>query len=139
MQSGEQVADGLRELEEELGIVAQINDLLYCGMVAQENQYADHLIDREFNHIFLYESVEHMKLTDYQFQLSEISGLYWIDFKEFEELINAKRNGVQAEGVMVNEIDGKIESHVKICGREDFTPKSEQYYALLFSKIKELL
>ncbi|MNP64087.1 hypothetical protein D3C76_1595580 [compost metagenome] len=80
-----------------------------------------------------------MKLSDYRFQLSEISGLYWIDFQEFEELINGNRNGVQAEGVIVNEIDGKIEPHIKICGREDFTPKSEQYYALLFSKIKELL
>ncbi|MNI73293.1 isopentenyl-diphosphate delta-isomerase [compost metagenome] len=139
LQSGEQVEDGLRELEEELGIIAPFDDLLYCGMVAQENQYNEHLIDREFNHIFLYENAEHKELAGYQFQLSEISGLFWIDFKEFEELVNGNIDRVQAEGIIVNETEGIIEDSMKTCSIADFTPKSDIYYTLLFKKIIEFI
>ena len=59
LQSGETVEDGVRELEEELGITVPFHELIPCGMVAEENIISEHVVDREFNHIFIWRVIYH--------------------------------------------------------------------------------
>ncbi|MDF2726346.1 MAG: hydrolase, partial [Paenibacillus sp.] len=51
--AGETAEDGMRELEEELGIAAAFDELVPIGVIPVQLRYQS-LIDREFCHVFLY-------------------------------------------------------------------------------------
>src|SRR5690606_6706698 len=86
LMAGETVEDGVRELEEELGLRVPYEALIDCGMVAQEYPLPNEMIDREFNHIFIYEC--DVPLEAYHFQKSEISGLCFIKVNDIKEILN---------------------------------------------------
>lgn len=136
LQAGEDVEDGVRELHEELGIQAGIEDLTYCGWVAEENIVSAHLIDREFSHMFLYACDD--PLESYSFQRSEISGLFLIPIAEFMGLINGTLEHIEIQGIVVGEADGQIVRDRRTVGREHFAPNSRSYYDLLFKSISML-
>jgi isopentenyldiphosphate isomerase len=73
---GESTKNGVRELQEELGLTVPFDDLLFCGMIKSEYIISKTLIDREFNHIFIYNC--NKSLNEFDFQKSEISGLFSI-------------------------------------------------------------
>ncbi|ANS76872.1 hypothetical protein AWM70_21695 [Paenibacillus yonginensis] len=129
--AGETPEDGIRELEEELGIKAEFRDLRYCGMVAQESYISPAIIDREFNQVYLYESG--LPLEKYFFQTSEISGLFFIGLAEYKALLNGECDYVEArDGVRHDRGLDRVYRSVERFGLEDFTPNSEAYYKLLF-------
>ncbi|WP_409346695.1 NUDIX hydrolase [Paenibacillus sp. MBLB4367] len=131
--SGETVRDGVRELEEELGLRASFEELHYCGMVAQENIVTARLIDREFNHIFVYECDKPVEA--YEFQLSEISGLFAVDAEAYKQLVTGERDSITAEGILMDD-HGRERLQVS---REirvgDIVPNTDAYYRLLFDRI----
>ena len=70
--AGETVRDGVRELEEELGICVSFDDLLSLGRrvgIAREKG----LIDRQICHVFLYRCDQ--PLANYVYDRDEIDGL----------------------------------------------------------------
>ncbi|WP_223067060.1 NUDIX hydrolase [Paenibacillus caui] len=135
--AGETPADGIRELEEELGITSEAGELIYCGMVAQESLISEQLTDREFNHVFLLES--RVPLKEYPFQRSEISGLFLIGLQEYKALLNGEQEEIQTrEGVLLNRVKGTCGSMNKRVTLADFTPNSEAYYRLLFGTIDKI-
>lgn len=134
LQAGESAEDGVRELEEELGLSVDFKDLVYCGRVAQEYVLAEDLIDREFNHVFLYKC--DLPLEDYRVQESEVSGLYWIDYREFKELIGGVRASISAEGFRIEEASGTYKNETRPVALENFTPNDDAYYQLLFEKVE---
>ncbi|GGH27041.1 NUDIX hydrolase [Paenibacillus segetis] len=136
LQTGEAVEDGVRELEEELGLSVLIDDLIYCGMVAQEHVVSSHLVDREFNHVFIYES--NKSLRDYHIQKDEITGLFWIALKDFKELLNGERDHVASEGIIADEVSGLMLSDTRELRRKDFTPISDEYFKVLFAKMERM-
>ncbi|GGA32311.1 NUDIX hydrolase [Paenibacillus physcomitrellae] len=132
--AGETPEDGIRELQEELGIEAELQDLRYCGMVAQESYIAPDIIDREFNQVYLYESG--LPLEDYRFQISEISGLFFIGLAEYKALLQGEREYAQArEGIRYDRGLDKLYRSVERFRLEDFTPNSEAHYKLLFKAL----
>lgn len=137
--AGETVADGVRELEEELGLSVEADKLTLIGMTAEEGRPANGLIDREFNHIHLY--VDNRPPGSYSFQTSEITGLFHVKLSDYRELVAGIRSAVTAEGVI---LDGPCPAPgsnripvVRTVGRDDFVPKSEAYFKLLFSRLEE--
>ncbi|MGG6310407.1 NUDIX hydrolase [Paenibacillus macerans] len=135
LQAGEEVADGVRELEEELGLTVSIHDLTYCGRVAQEHVVSPELIDREVNHVFLYECSS--SLRDFRLQAEELSGLYWIGLRPFRELLNGERDQLSACGIVLDEASGTLADDQRSWRIENFTPNSDEYYELLFAKLGE--
>ncbi|MNV62859.1 hypothetical protein D3C71_1554250 [compost metagenome] len=133
--AGETVQDGVRELEEELGLSAAISELIYCGRVAEEYVLSEQLIDREFNHIFVYECEK--PVEEYNFQLSEISGLFMVNLQEFEQLLAGVRKSIPAAGVLHDESQGVTKSAVREISREDIALNSPEYFELLFNTIHE--
>ncbi|WP_438350671.1 NUDIX hydrolase [Paenibacillus sp. FA6] len=119
LQSGETIEDGVRELEEELGISASLSELFYCGMVAQENVISNELIDREFNHVFIHEN--NKPLEEYNFQKDEISGLFFANIKDFKRLLSGDVDFFWVDGVVIDELDQQIHERRKIQGH-DLTP-----------------
>ncbi|MGP0583548.1 NUDIX hydrolase [Paenibacillus timonensis] len=133
LQAGEDARDGIRELEEELGLAVPVEDLTYIGKVAQEHLLAPHLIDREFNHVFLYESEQ--PLVDYRIQTEELTGLYWVSLREFQELRRGDRDQLSSTGVYVDEASGTLMEERATWRLTDFTPNSDEYYQLLFDQV----
>ncbi|MBP2000917.1 isopentenyldiphosphate isomerase [Paenibacillus shirakamiensis] len=132
--TGETPADGVRELEEELGLHFVFQDLLPCGTVKMESQMSESYIDREFYHVFLVHSEQ--ELMEYTFQQSEVAGLYWVQVEDFRQLLSREKTEVEATGILLNEENHSIEPHQRSCTIADFTPNTEQYYHLVFEAIK---
>ncbi|MEF2965337.1 NUDIX domain-containing protein [Paenibacillus sp. M1] len=136
LQSGETVEDGVRELEEELGIRAAMDELVYCGMVPQEKQLPMGLIDREFNHIFIYEFGK--PLEAYEYQADEISGLFFAELEDFKRLVSGEVDRIEIEGIVNDESEYSGSLRRREIGPDDVTPRSDEYYNLLFQKIADL-
>lgn len=134
--AGETVEDGVRELEEELGLAVSPTELIFCGAAAEEDHLPNGWVDREFNHVYLYPCGK--PLQEYSFQTEEISGLYWIDAAAFFSLLEGAAVTVHAEGYYLQEADGLLVPDRREVGRDDFALKSMEYYRLLFHSLKKL-
>lgn len=133
LQAGEAPADGVRELEEELGLAVPVEELTYIGRVAQEHLLSPHLIDRELNHVFIYESDR--PLLDYRIQTEELTGLYWVGLQDFQELRRGERDQLTSAGVSMDAASGALMEEQAVWRLADFTPNSDEYYQLLFNQI----
>lgn len=136
LQVGETVEDGIRELKEELGITLAFDELIPCGMVAVDDFISDQCIDREFNHIFLHEC--NKPVTDYDFQTSEISGLFYINLIEFQSLFLKETDYIHIEGIELDGDSNNIQTVKRTVSIHDFTPMSEEYAQVLFGTISSL-
>ncbi|WP_026828827.1 NUDIX hydrolase [Exiguobacterium artemiae] len=81
--AGETPADGIRELEEEIGLVRQFNQLVPLGVFLGELILAD-LKDRERVHLYLTDSA--VPLEQYRLQAEEVSRLIALPITEFARL-----------------------------------------------------
>lgn len=72
LEAGESVADGLREIEEELGLRVKFADLVPLGSRLGIARYRD-MIDCQICHVFLYEC--HLPLYAYNYCKDEIKAL----------------------------------------------------------------
>ncbi|NGZ74559.1 NUDIX hydrolase [Saccharibacillus alkalitolerans] len=133
--AGETPEDGLRELEEELGLSVRREDLVYCGLHREEYRISEHYMDREFTHVHLYRSDQ--ALEDYGVQHSEVSGLFWVRANEFDELVRGEREETAAEGVTYDEKLRPVQER-RIVGLDDFTDNTADYYSLLFGMLNKL-
>ncbi|CAM4349937.1 NUDIX domain-containing protein [Paenibacillus phoenicis] len=136
LQAGEDAKDGIRELEEELGLAVPVEDLTYLGRVAQEHFPSPDLIDREVNHVFIYENEK--PLLDYRIQTEELTGLYWVGMLAFQELRRGERDELTSTGVYVDEANGVLKEKQATWRLTDFTPNSDEYYQMLFDRITAL-
>lgn len=71
-QAGETVAEGIREVQEELGIEVRYEDLVPLGLRYSTCQFND-LIDREFADVFLLNYDR--DISTYNFDLAEVAGM----------------------------------------------------------------
>lgn len=133
--AGESVEDGVRELEEELGLAIPFGELIPCGVFPEEDILSEQLIDREFCHVYLYECSR--PLNEYVFQRSEITGIYLINLDVFTEMLDGKRAKVSAEGIALGADD---ELHVvsQEYKPDDFVPHPRAYFDMLLRKIQNL-
>lgn len=134
--TGERVEDGIRELKEELGLSVSFNALHSCGVFVDDNTITKTLIDREFCHMFLYECAK--DVSEYDFQVSEVSGLYFINMDEFQQLIQGDIESVVAEGITLNGSTGERYEENRVVSLRDFVPHQKEYYDLILSEIRKL-
>lgn len=133
--AGEKPEDGLRELEEELGLSLRYEELIYCGLHREEYRIADDYMDREFTHMHLNRC--DLPLEEYRVQQSEVSGLFRVNAKAFRELLRGERESVSAEGVVYDEKQRPVYERRSVA-LNDFTDNTETYYELLFEAIQKL-
>src|SRR5690606_1440328 len=79
----EKVEDGIREIEEELGIKVKFDELIALGLIKDQIAMPDFL-DNERCHVFLYKAEESLDKR-YRFQVEEVAGMYKFDFREFAD------------------------------------------------------
>ncbi|MCZ8516005.1 NUDIX domain-containing protein [Paenibacillus filicis] len=126
--TGEGAEDGVRELEEELGLRVPFSDLVPCGIYAEEDFISERLIDREFCHVFIYRSDQ--PLTNYVLQEEEVTGLYQLTVEQLRHLAEGGWTDAVLEGVSRRK-DGKLESSRRHTIKNDFVPHPGDYYRLL--------
>lgn len=84
--AGEAVLDGLREVEEELGVVYAPDQLTACGTFTVDEVQSDGTINREFQHVFVVRDDRPLEaFTD--FDRGELDGLAAIGLAAFEGLL----------------------------------------------------
>ncbi|GIP24677.1 NUDIX domain-containing protein [Paenibacillus sp. J22TS3] len=137
LMAGETAREGVRELEEELGLKVSFQELVYCGSAAEESLISDKLIDREFSHVYILECDK--PLDQYRCQLSEVSALFLAQVNELEELLEGRRDTIRSEGRIVDMDTSSLPSVVRTICREDLAPHSLEYYRMLFQTLHRLI
>lgn len=130
--AGETVEDGIREVQEELGIRVGVADLTPLGMV-KDRIALPGFLDNERCQCFLYQDLENIDLR-FELQLEEVSGMAKLDFEALESLFMGKKGRVEIEGFEITP-DGSKRSFEREISLKDLVPHSTVY----FEKIIELI
>lgn len=121
--------DGIRELQEELGLPAIEMDKLFKLGLVKNIIHTNQLIDNEFSHVYLYIV---NKDISFQLQETEVSDIVVSEFTAFYQFCMAERNELLIypwrNGIVVSEEENKV-------GKNSFVPHEEAY----FKKVAELL
>ncbi len=128
-QAGETMRDGVREIEEELGIEASFDDLIPLGIRIGIAHYKD-LIDRQFADVFLL--IHAQDISTYAYQKEELAGLIALPIDEGLELCAGERNTLEVQSV------GQQNGLITI-GKEDFIPTLDEYFYKMLILAKRAL
>lgn len=133
----ETVQDGLRELEEEIGIAVTFDELLSLGLlkycVTKEN-----FIDNELAHAFLYRT-EH-SLEQFKLQEEEVSGIARATFESFCQLWSGagSQEDITLEGFEIDDAGNKVFFEQKV-SKARFVPHEQVYYEQIIDQIQQQL
>lgn len=126
LEAGENVADGVREIEEELGLRVKFGDLVPLGRRLGISRYRD-MVDCQISHVFLHECSQ--ALADYNYRKEEISGLLKLPLDTGLSLLSgeAERALVEAVGLGADRVT---------IAADDFIPSVDHYAlkALILAK-----
>ena len=115
--AGETVRDGLREIEEELGLRVRYQDLVPLGRRLGMTKRGD-LLDCQICHVFLYECSR--ALEEYRYARDEIACLLRLRLDDGLRLLAGETDCVRAAAV------GARESPIRIKA-DDFIPSLDNY------------
>ncbi|GAF65128.1 putative phosphohydrolase [Bacillus sp. TS-2] len=132
----ETISDGVREVQEELGIALTLDDLKYIGKIKDE-MIQPNLIDREYGHVFIY-FIPHQSLPVYQFQVEEVSGIFKVEINQFIQLWMEEIEMIMVEGEILNEHLEMVET-LRSVQKQDFLPHSDDYIARVIEEMKKIL
>jgi isopentenyldiphosphate isomerase len=122
--AGEDIEEGVREIEEELGINVDLNDLQHAGVLRDEYEEPGVITDREFCHVYIL--VSKRPLHDYHFQEEEVSGLVKARIFDAIDFFSKRRTFMTVCGVEADE-NGKLVEVRKHLHEQDFAPHKEEY------------
>ncbi len=117
LEAGESVRDGVREIQEELGLMVDFRDLIPLGKrlgIAKEGD----LIDCQICNAYLYECDQ--PLACYRYPRDEIAGLLKLKLDEGLRLLSGEVEAVRAQAVGL----GIIELEIR---RRDFISSPDNY------------
>jgi isopentenyldiphosphate isomerase len=132
--AGEEPKDGVRELEEELGLSVPYERLHPIGVV-KDVSVEPGIVDKELCHVYAYECGQ--PLERYRIQQEELTGLYWVDLEEIVQLFAGEIPAVRAEGLEWR-ADGTAARIVLEANKADFVDHEESYYRTVFAAVKRL-
>jgi isopentenyldiphosphate isomerase len=131
--AGETPADGLRELEEELGIRASFEDLVAVGLFHEESVFGG-MADREFTHVYLLADAWDMSRV--RPAPAEISALCEIDADALLWLL-AEGDSLPVPGAEVLP-GGDVRTGRTIVRREEIVDRPAGYYRRVAETLKRL-
>ncbi|RHW43272.1 NUDIX domain-containing protein [Neobacillus notoginsengisoli] len=123
----ETIEDGIREVEEELGVKVEFKDLVSLGVLKEEIIF-DEMRDREFCHVFLYEC---KTMPEFILQKEEVESMHTVRLEDAIKLFD----GVVRE-VEVTLVGGREEK--QIIGLDSFVGHGSYYFKVL-KRIEEIM
>ena len=132
----ETVKDGIREVEEELGIALSFGELVPLGIV-KDQIHQNEFLDNERCHVFLYKAKENIDAA-YVLQKEEVAGMAMMDFQKFYDFCRNLEQEVDVEGFVIAE-DGQKVPLKKSITQKDLVPHSSAYLKQVTNSIQEEL
>ncbi|TQR19370.1 NUDIX hydrolase [Psychrobacillus vulpis] len=130
--ANEEVYDGIREVQEELGIEVAFGELISLGIIPYSVE-TDTIIDKELAHVYVYRRPN--SLDDYKLQTEEVSGVVRTKFKQFAELWLGKIDKIQVEGFEIDS-EGKKVYINKLVTKNNFVHHETSYYEAVIRGIE---
>lgn len=124
LSSGENVEDGVREIEEELGVKVTFEKLISLGIdkhIMKEPTF----IDKEFCNVFLYEC--NIPLDKYVLQSDEVSAIVKVTINDALKFFNEEIEVVEGDGIEIDNEGNKSEAKFYIT-KENVVPCEYKYY-----------
>lgn len=134
-QSGESVAQGVREIVEEVGLQVPFEELIPLGVKVDLAKLPG-LLNREFCHTFLLSDAR--PVESYNLGLDEVEGLVQIAVGDGLDLFGSRRDEVLAEGVELDPQTGTLIPVSRMVTRKSFIPRVDQYYYKVFIMAQRL-
>ncbi|MDR1564303.1 MAG: NUDIX domain-containing protein [Oscillospiraceae bacterium] len=132
-QAGEAISDGVREIEEELGLAVPFEELLYLGI--QLGVYKKgHIFNREFCYTFLCQN--NQPIEAYSIDCDEVSGLYQIAVQDGLDLFCGRADSINAAGIEYLPEKGGVVPVTLTVERSMFTKATGSYYGKIFMLAK---
>ncbi|WP_139488556.1 NUDIX hydrolase [Brevibacillus dissolubilis] len=135
--SDETVQDGVREVQEELGIDVSFDELVSLGVI-ENCLRREGFIDNEFSHVFLYPSKNAFEDFSFKLQKEEVSGMVRVEFGSFYQFCFGEVDELVVDGFEIGEDGEKIAIHQTL-GRERFVPHQRSYWERVATLIREQL
>lgn len=129
----ETVYDGIREVQEEVGIHVSFDELISLGTIKYCVTIED-FIDKELAHVFLYENKKTM--DEYKLQIEEVAGIVKAEFNRFSELWLGEMDKITVEGFEMNEAGEKLSIH-KTVDKSNFVQHEHSYYESIIRLMRE--
>ncbi len=127
----ETVNQGVREIEEELGISVDFNDLISLGVI-KDRLITDDIQDYELTNVFLL--MWNGDIKDFKVQEDEVSGIVKADLNEFIDLWSGVSEKISVKGL--DHLNKPILNEV---GLEDFVPHETSYMRNVLKRIGSTL
>lgn len=129
LQAGETAKDGIREIEEELGLNVDFNNLtkLFTARIACDD---NGICNREFCPTYVLAT--DAKIEDLKMQPEEVDGVYEVDIDEMINLVKGKVEFITAVGLRRND-DKTYSKEVRSVSLKDFAPHDS------YLKVMEML
>ncbi len=134
--AGESIADGVREIREELGLETTCDALTFLKVHVSNTVEPNGLIDREFHYIhFLYDATP---LRLYNFQKSEISGLLEVSLPEAAAFFADTRDETRVLRGKSVTTENRTEFET-VVHSGDFVHRDASYYPMIFEAAMQFL
>ena len=132
--SNESVEEGVREVNEELGLNVSSDELLSLGIIPNII-ITENIRDYELSHVFLYEMNEPM--DTFILQQEEVSGIAKAPLREFIDFFNGKLEHIVIEGYRLD-LNSEKNWFSESITRENFVPHSTEYFLGVAKAISEV-
>ncbi|MEI5906754.1 NUDIX domain-containing protein [Bacillus spongiae] len=129
----ETIKDGVREIEEEIGLAVSFSELIEVGQI-RYSVHHDELIDNELANVFLYLLKGNV---EWKLQKEEVAGIGRVPIQVFSELIEGKRTEVKIEGFEINEC-GEQQNFNKVVQMHHFVPHERSFYKTVLERMNRL-
>lgn len=127
--AGESERDGIREVEEEIGISLSFDDLYSIGIIKEQITLGKSFFDNEFCHTYFYKS--NLPLADYNLQEEEVAGIIAFEIEQLLRLFKGDIKHVSGSGIIKR--DPVEDLQVSL---EDFVPHVGDYYIDILKEAK---
>jgi 8-oxo-dGTP pyrophosphatase MutT (NUDIX family) len=131
----ERAEDGIRELQEELGLPLTVNDMKKLGVFETRIQQPP-MIDMEFAHVYYVFS--DADFVGFQLQEEEVAGIVRAELGTVQDFYSGKCKTLYVEGFEIIE-DGKKIPLVKNAIHADFVEHNASYMDNVLARLAEVL
>lgn len=124
LEAGESVADGIREVQEELGLTIDFSDLLSAGDRVEVSDRHGGPHNREYQAVYFY--VADLGLEQFDPDPAEVAGLASIGIADALDLFSGRVKSIEVETVDAEA--GAQNKGTRAISTEDFIPRIQRYY-----------
>lgn len=130
----ETVMDGIREVQEELGLSIAFDELQPLGVIPYQMDSAG-FMDRERAHVFVYEN--RYALSEFTPQLEEVAGIVEARFADFRSFISGADSKLHVQGFQVTGNSERTDID-ELVDFTHFVPHEREYFRQVIEGIERL-